>query len=316
MIGVYKDRAALYDCRRGNINNALSDLRELSLLLTTVSTIQDAAAKKEAVAAILDKYKQHINDPCTQNALQVQTDSLDFGSNETEKSVVLTNVGYFDISWSATNVPSGFLPYPPGGSLARNGSSPLVVYRLLNAPSPPPRSFFVTDNQNDKKLIHLNLAGDTVAQTIKSQIEPLLSNPVNGQDNVQRTTFVVREFYKVAPEEVIYWVAGQLLTQLGDSIDASRSLTKAGEINPRLQEHPEFKLDVAKASLLSGDIEGAHRVVGEFLNGGPVATQNTFRLEQPGFYQHLYSQLGDASSAAALGESLKANGYNLHVAAH
>lgn len=314
MLGVYRGHEALYDCRRGNINNALSDLRGLNLLLNTVSTIQDAAAKKDSVSAILDNYKQHIDNQCTKNALQVQTDSLDFGSNETEKSVVITNIGYYEISWSAIDVPRGFCPSPPGGSLARNSSLNLVVYRLAGNPAPPPRSFLIKDNQNDQQIIHLELSGDNVFQAMKLQIKQKLIARTQTQDTVGTAASVVQGFYANAPKEIDYWVTGELLNQLGDSVDAAKSLSKASRVNPNLQDHSQFKLDVAVAKISNGDIGGARKIVGELLKSQPVAMHGKSQRAPTKFYQTVYEQLGNPASAKVLSHSLKVNGYDLPVA--
>jgi hypothetical protein len=313
-MGVYKDKEALYDCRRGNISNALTDLRQLSVLTSTVSSLSDAASKKDAVNTLLDKFTQDINDKCTKNALQLQNDTLDFGTQQTERSTSLTNVGYFDISWSATNVPRGFYVAPTGGGLARTNTTPVVVLRLFDTPAPPPRSFVIQDGQNDQVTVKIVLGGDVALQQMQNQVGALLPSASSVEDAVQKTASVVKHFYKNSSPEVIYWIGGQVLNQLGNATAASESLTRALGTNPSLSLHPQFMLDVAKASLLKGDIGTAQKSVGYFLNTSYTSEQHTYQLEEPEFYQSLYNQLRDPQKAVALANTLKDNGYSWHVA--
>ena len=248
IIGRYKDYPELYDCRRGNVNNALSRLRQLKITLEAVKSIQDAAAQKDAVTAIIDKYFEvsanNFSKDCNPRALNLDRNELRFSKDDYEHSVGISNGGYFAIIWQALNTPHGFLCTPKANKIAPAGSDILVVSRLRAKPDTGSQVITVKDNfdeSSDLKLL-IDDGSDATDKLVSAIRKVLDSSPDTDVEAV--TTREVRRHYLAASDTVVYWVSGELLTTIGKFGAAKNMLNKASQRSPELNTNPQFKLDL------------------------------------------------------------------------
>lgn len=265
--GFYKGREALYDCRRSNVGNALTALRELKLTLEPVKDIQDAAAKKETVEAALTKYyavsANNFSKDCNPHALNIDPNELRFNSAVNQQTADVSNGGFFDMTWQTFNTPHNFLCQPSTDTVHPSKSDKLIVYRLHGKVDATAQKLTVHDNFNETAEVRIVVEDSNDESTAKliGDIKKQLSSTPN-VNATTATVAVVKKNYSLAPVGVVNWITGELLGRMGNLGAAKLMLRKAGE-DPALKDLPQYKLDLGSVLYKSGDRAEGKRLLGE-----------------------------------------------------
>ncbi|MGZ4896966.1 MAG: hypothetical protein ACXVJ0_10880 [Candidatus Angelobacter sp.] len=254
--GAYKGREALYDCRRSNVGNALTALRELKITLEPIKSIQDAAAQKDVVSTALAKYyaisANNFSKDCNPRALNVDRNELRFNAAVNLQEASISNGGYFDMNWQLANTPHNFLCEADSHNVAPSKHTTLRVYRLYGNTDATSQSLTIHDNFNETADLKIvvedgNASGAKLVNDIESQL-----NSTPNHDLTAATIATVRKSYPAASEGLVNWVTGELLDKMGNPGAAKIVLQKA-EQDPKLKEQPQFKLDFGAVLAKTGD---------------------------------------------------------------
>jgi hypothetical protein len=254
--GVYKGREALYDCRRSNVGNALTALRELKITLEPIKSIQDAAAQKDAVSIALGKYyaisANNFSKDCNPRALNVDRKELRFNSAVNLQEASISNGGYFDMSWQLADTPHNFHCEADSYKVAPSNHTTLRVYRLFGNADAANQSLTIHDNFNETADLKIVVEDGNASSTkLINDIESETNSTPN-HDLTAATIATVRKSYPAASEGLVNWVTGELLDKMGNPGAAKLVLQKASQ-DPVLKAQPQFKLDFGAVLAKTGD---------------------------------------------------------------
>lgn len=254
--GVYKGREALYDCRRSNVGNALTALRQLKITLEPIKSIQEASAQKDAVAGALNQYyvvsSGNFSKDCNPRALNIDRNEVRFGETDNQQTVGISNAGFFDMTWQTANTPHNFLCDPSAHKIAPSASDKLTVYRLHGNADAAAQTLIVRDNFNESAELKI-VVEDGAASTARllTDIKDQL-NAAPNPDPTATTIATVKKSYPSAPDGIVNWISGELLDKMGNAGAAKYVLQKAGQ-DPALKAQPQFKLDLGTVLVKTGD---------------------------------------------------------------
>jgi len=240
-----------YLCRRNNMDQILDSLRSFLTKTKAATALADPAAQKEIVLQALGDLenleKKGYGAGCT-SSMNVSPKSLPFLGRTSEHTVQISNSGNNDLNYSVVDLPRGFLPQPPSGSVTVGQTVTVAIVRTAEPiPNNSPVSFLLKDNFLDEASVELDFDQqnaalyEALAENLKSlsaqqNRAPTLEDALKVVDDSVATSSSWKSVQN--SDSLRYFLAAGILSSVGDAPAAHSALDTALTKNPALDRQP------------------------------------------------------------------------------
>lgn len=288
--GVYKGREALYDCRKANIGKALAKARELKLVLESVNSVEDAAAKGDAVRTLLDEYFKNsagaFRGDCDSRRLRVSDKLLEISAAKSIDAFRVINVGFFPLTWWIENFPKrGFYaalrgdnPFPTrlskGSTLPPKEIAEVEVIGTREPIDPGEYRFDIAADNGEREQVRIKLLQKDSYQRLESELRKAVLTSQADLTPLHVVAFRIVDKYAPTLEEGTKWfMTGQLLFHMKEQLHTRsgrpivppppwykaslEAFNAARRISPRQTENPAFQYFLGLAQSKAEEYQAA-----------------------------------------------------------
>lgn len=243
-----------YNCREGNLRNALLRMESLQTQLEAIAKLTDPGAQRTAAQQALAKFQALPPEPSLATCgpiLQVNPQKLDFRGTETNQFVTIANIGYEKLNFSVADLPSGFLPSPPSGTVPAGKHTNVVLVRTNQEVNPSHvLKFEIVDNGGEQVVVTISVDPENAhvyAALAKRAKEAALRlhEPLPTPSDAEAASRLA--YLPATPPAVKQMILAQVLEKAGNKEAAKKVFHNAVALSETLHESDFVRIVVGKA---------------------------------------------------------------------
>ena len=232
---------AEYNCRRGNMDKALDNIRLLKVLLEKP---QPQEVVREAIKTFLELAREGYKKGCGPG-MEAEPRKIIFARNWPERFFEIINRGNREFTYAILNLPEAFKPTPRSGKLLAGDRTTIGIARqYLPAEAGENIPFLVKNNYDEEVQVEIYVSSENAKLFEKWGAEvSSLAKAENRLPNFEDSLAVVNKYAPTLTiESTRYMLAGNMLLEADNFKESGLAFQKAVEMDSTISNDPASQL--------------------------------------------------------------------------